>query len=111
MEGGTREEIKQAVGTLIRAERRRGDHPVERVAKRLGISRVALTQIEGGKSNVNAVQLWILASTLGCEVQDFFPKLASELSLSKISKTDMDKFLKKDERVRKWTMDLLKDEI
>lgn len=112
MEDEVLREIRQAVGTLIRAERRDRDYTVERVARRLGISRVALTQIESGKSNVNAVQLWILAGTLGCStVQDFFPKITPELSLSRITKADMEKLRKKDERAPQWAASFLRDEL
>ena len=109
IEEGVRQEIKTAVGALIREERRRGGHTVNRVAKRLGISRVALTQIENGTSNVNAVQLWILACSLGCEMKDLFPSLASGFALNKLNKTDLEKLRKKDERAPHWAGVLFTD--
>lgn len=72
----TQQEIREEIGNNIKGIRRssRGFLSAEKVAKKLGISRVSLTQIENGKKNINAVLLWELSCVLACDIKDFFPE-------------------------------------
>lgn len=106
----TDQEIKKEVGLNIKRIRRslRKFQSADDVAKKLGISRAALTQIENGHNNVNAVTLWKLARTFGCEVQNFLPAIPKGYQLSK---NDFKRIAQKDERAAQWAIDLFGEPI
>jgi transcriptional regulator with XRE-family HTH domain len=81
---GTKEKIREAIGSNIRRIRRsaRTFLSAEKVAMKLGVSRVTLTQIENGKKNINAVLLWELSCILGCDIKSFFPDTPDGFQLS-----------------------------
>ncbi|HSR88794.1 MAG TPA: helix-turn-helix domain-containing protein [Candidatus Udaeobacter sp.] len=93
--------VKEEIGAKIKKIRRnsRGFLTAEVVAHKLGVSRVALTQLENGQNHVNAVTLWKLATILGCEVKDFFPDIPKGYELSQI---DVENIKKKDENAAEW---------
>jgi len=97
-------QVKKEIGARIKQKRRstRGILTVATVAQKLGISRVALTQLENGQNNVNGVMLWKLATILGCDIKDFFPDVPPGHELSK---EDVKKILKKDPNAAKWAED------
>ena len=99
----THTEIREAIGKKIQEARKRLGHSAERIAKELNITREALTQIETGRNNVNAVLLWRLAYLFGCKVEDFFPNVPSGFSLSKV---DLRLLAKEDERAPAWAQAL-----
>ncbi len=101
------EQIRGSVGRKIKQIRDACSQSAERVAKRMGISRVALTHIENGHNNINAVQLWKLACILGCEVADFFPPIPKGFALTH---TDYQKIAREDERAKDWAQELFADE-
>ncbi len=101
------DQIRESVGRKIKQERDRRNQSVERIANRLGISRVALTHIEKGRNNVNAVQLWKIACVFGCEPSDFFPPIPKGFALTNF---DYKKIAKEDERAEQWARDLFSDE-
>lgn len=102
------EHIRISIGRKIRQVRDARSQSGERVAKRLGLSRVGLTHIETGKNNVNAAQLWKLACILGCEITDFFPPIPKGFALTK---QDYSKVAKEDERAEEWAKNLFGDEM
>lgn len=95
------QKVKELIGKKIKEIRRnsRGFLTAEVVAHKLGISRVALTQLENGQNNVNAVTLWKLATILGCQVQDFFPDIPPGHELSHV---DVENIKKKDANAAEW---------
>lgn len=97
-------QVKKEIGARIKQKRRstRGFLTAATVAHKLGISRVALTQLENGKNNVNGVTLWKLATILGCDIKDFFPDIPPGHELSK---EDVKNILKKDPNAAKWAED------
>lgn len=101
------EQIKESVGRKIKQERDNRNQSAERIANHLGISRVALTHIEKGRNNINAVQLWKLACIFGCEPSDFFPPIPKGFALTKF---DYKKIAREDERAEQWARDLFSDE-
>jgi transcriptional regulator with XRE-family HTH domain len=80
----TKRKIREAIGGNIKRIRRsaRTFLSAEKVAAKLGISRVTLTQIENGKKNINAVVIWELACVLGCDIKNFFPDTSDGFQLS-----------------------------
>ncbi|PIT88667.1 MAG: hypothetical protein COU29_02780 [Candidatus Magasanikbacteria bacterium CG10_big_fil_rev_8_21_14_0_10_36_32] len=80
----TENEIKKEIGENIKRIRRslRTFLSAEVIAKKLGISRVAFTQIENGQNHVTAVTLWKLATIFGCDFKDFFPTIPQGFALS-----------------------------
>lgn len=103
----TDEEIRASIGKKIKQERDRRSQSAERIAGRLGISRVALTHIEKGRNNINAVQLWKLACIFGCEPSDFFPPIPKGFSVTNF---DYKKIAREDEKAEGWARDLFSDE-
>lgn len=101
------EQIRETVGRKIKQERDRRSQSGEKVAKKIGISRVALTHIEKGRNNINAVQLWKLACVFGCDPADFFPPIPQGFSLTTV---DYKKIAKEDERAEEWAKELFSDE-
>lgn len=106
----TDKEIKRGVGNNIRSIRRkmRNYLTVDKVASKLGITRSALTQIENGRNNVNAVTLWKLSCILGCDIKDFFPSTPEGFQLNK---SDIKEIEKEDKRAVKWAKSLFGDPI
>lgn len=100
-------QIRGSVGKKIRRLREDRSQSAERVAQKLGISRVALTHIENGRNNINAVQLWKLACIFGCEVTEFFPPIPDGFALTH---ADYEKIAREDESAIDWAHKLF-DEI
>lgn len=105
--GASVDQIRESIGKKIRQERNRRSQSAERVAARLGISRVALTHIEKGRNNINAVQLWKLACAFGCKPSEFFPPIPEGWALTP---GDYRKIANEDERAEEWARDLFSDE-
>ena len=99
-------EIKKGIGRKVQEIRKKQNHSAARVAAELGMTREALTQIETGRNNVNAVLLWKLACLLGCKTENFFPIIPRGFSLSKI---DLQSIAKEDEKAVMWAKDLFKN--
>lgn len=80
----TKKKIREAIGGNIKRIRRsaRTFLSAEKVAMKLDVSRVTLTQIENGKKNINAVLLWELSCVLGCDIKNFFPDTPDGFQLS-----------------------------
>lgn len=99
------QEIREEIGSNIKRIRRssRGFLSTEKVAKKLGTSRVSLTQIENGKKNINAVLLWELSCVLACNVKDFFPETPEGFQ---INKRDVKEIEKVDKRAVNWAEEL-----
>lgn len=101
------DQIRESVGRKIKQERDRRNQSTERIAHRLGISRVALTHIEKGRNNINAVQLWKLACVLGCEPSEFFPPIPKGFAVTNF---DYQKIAREDEKAETWARELFSDE-
>jgi transcriptional regulator with XRE-family HTH domain len=93
------DEVKKSVGAKIQDIRNKLGQSASTVASRLDVSREALTHIETGRNNINAVQLWTLACLFGCEINDFFPNVPEGFSLSKL---DLKLLAKEDEKAPEW---------
>lgn len=102
------EQIRRAVGIKIRNARQRHRQSAERVAKRLGMSRVGLTHIEKGRNNINAIQLWKLACVFGCSPSDLLPPIPDGFALTKV---DYQKIVDANEEAAGWAKELFADEI
>ncbi len=96
-------EIRMTIGKKIQAERARRHQSADRVAKKLGMSRVALTHIENGRNNINSIQLWKLSCILGCDIEDFFPPTPRDYALSPI---DYEKIGREDKKAEIWARKL-----
>ena len=105
--GAPADQIRESVGKKIRQERDRRSQSAERVAARLGISRVALTHIEKGRKHSHAVQLWNLACIFGCAPSDFFPPIPEGWALTPV---EYKKIANEDERAEEWARNLFSDE-
>lgn len=101
------DQIRESVGRKIKQIREDRSQSAERVAGKLGVSRVALTHIEKGRNNINSIQLWKLACILGCEVADFFPPIPKGFALTKF---DYQKIAREDESAEEWARQLFGDE-
>ncbi len=97
-------QVKKEIGEKIKQIRRsrRGSLTATVVAQKLGMSRVALTHLENGQNHVNGVNLWKLATILGCGVAEFFPDVPSGHELSQ---KDVENITKKDKNATKWAED------
>jgi len=102
------EQIRKSIGQKIRQVRDKRSQSADRVATKLHMSRVALTHIETGTNNINAVQLWKTACLLGCSIEEFFPPIPKGFALTK---QDYEKIGREDEGAEKWAKDLFSDEI
>jgi transcriptional regulator with XRE-family HTH domain len=80
---GTEAEIRREVGRRIAEMRRKLRLSARRVAEVLEISREAVTHIETGRNNINAVALWKLATLFHCRVNDFFPEVPDGYALTR----------------------------
>jgi DNA-binding XRE family transcriptional regulator len=100
-----KEEIMWEVGRNIQRIRKSfHNYPsVESVAKKIGLNRVTLTQIENGKKNINAIVLWKLACVFACDINDFFPPIPKGFQMSR---GDVEKIEKIDKRAAKWAEEL-----
>jgi len=99
-------EIRETIGLRIKQVRQQRHLPAKTIAGKLGITRSALTLIEGGRNNVNAVTLWKIACLLGCGIEEFFPDPAGGYSLSK---RDLALLEREDKKVVRWAKDLFGD--
>lgn len=99
-------EIRETIGLRIKQVRQQRHLPAKTVASKLGMSRSALTLIESGRNNVNAVTLWKICCLLGCKIDEFFPELANGYSLSK---RDLALLEREDKKVVRWAKDLFGD--
>lgn len=98
-------EIRKAIGGKIRLLRDQVHQSAAAVAKRLEISREALTHIETGRNNISAISLWKLATLFGCSIQDFFPEVPDGFALSP---SDKRLLAQEDDRAAEWAEKLFK---
>jgi len=68
-----REAIYSRIGSIIRSKRREKDSSQESLAKRLGLSRATLANMESGRQRILVHQLYALAEALSCKIEDFLP--------------------------------------
>ena len=101
------DQIRKSIGKKIKQCREDRQQSAERIAKKLNISRVALTHIENGRNNASALHLWKLACIFGCEIADFFPPIPKGFAVTDI---DYKKIAKEDERAVDWAKELFSDE-
>ena len=66
--------INKAFGTRLREERDRSSLTQEELAKRLGIARTTIANIERGRQSVSIPVLYRLASALGVSPEILLPK-------------------------------------
>jgi DNA-binding XRE family transcriptional regulator len=57
----------QAIGKEIRIKRDLKKLTADQLAKRINLSRVSITNIENGRQNVSAFQLYKISQILGCQ--------------------------------------------
>ena len=76
------DELKMLIAKRIKRVRGRLGYTAKRVAREIGISRSALSQIETGRIHINAVTLCKLAYVLKCNIDEFFPKVPDSSSLT-----------------------------
>jgi transcriptional regulator with XRE-family HTH domain len=81
-------DMRQMISDHIQNLRKQKGLSAETVAKKLSMSRSALTQIETGRNNVSAVLIWKLAYLYKCDFKEFFPPTPDEPGLTK---NDLDK--------------------
>ena len=98
-------EVRKNIGQKIKQKRNQLKHSAAYIAELLGISREAITHIETGRNNINAVSLWKLATLFSCDINDFFPTIPEGYSLTK---SDLDKLKREDENVAEWAEKLFK---
>lgn len=77
-------DLKKLIGGRIKRARRKLNRSALWVSERVGLTRSGLSQIENGKSNINAVTLWKVASVLRVNINDFFPTVPESSSLDSI---------------------------
>ena len=88
---GIRKEIRIEVGQRIAELRHKRRLSARLVGEKLGITREAVTHIEKGRNNVNAVALWELATLFECDIRDFFPDIPDGYALTKVDKDNLSK--------------------
>lgn len=103
----TDEEIRRDIGRKIKAIRSQQRLKAFAVANKLGMSREALTHIETGRNNVNAVTLWKLAALLKCEVADFFPVVPDGFGFTE---SEFEKIAKENEKAARWARETFSQE-
>lgn len=97
-------EIRQEIGNRIAELRRKRKLSARLVGEKLGISREAITHIETGRNNINALALWKLATLFHCDITDFFPDVPDGYGLTKI---DTDKIAQEGgQKAAKWARQL-----
>src|SRR5258708_6270291 len=79
-------DLKRVIGGRIK--RARGQKSAQWVADSLTksglpLTRSGLSQIENGKSNINASMLWTIAGILHMNIEEFFPKVPEASSFEK----------------------------
>ena len=104
----TEEQVKKTIGANVKHVRKGRSQSARRIAEKLNISRVALTHIENGRNNINAVQLWKLACVLGCSISEFFPNIPDGFALTNADYTNI---AKEDERAVEWAKNLFSDQM
>lgn len=80
----TEDEIRSAIGRRIAERRRKLGLSARHVAEELNISREAVTHIETGRNNINAVAIWKLATLFNCALEDFFPEVPDGHALTRV---------------------------
>jgi transcriptional regulator with XRE-family HTH domain len=103
----TDDEIRREIGRKIKAIRAQQRLKAFAVATKLKISREALTHIETGRNNVNAVMLWKLAALFKCEVADFFPVIPDGFGFTE---NLYDKIAKENEKAARWARETFSQE-
>ncbi len=88
---GIRKEIRLEIGQRIAELRRKRGISARLVGEKLDISREAVTHIEKGRNNINAVALWELATLFNCNIKDFFPNVPDGYALTKVDKDNVEK--------------------
>lgn len=70
------------IGKVIRAHRRGRDDSMSQdvLAKRMGISRATLANIETGRQRIYVHQLYAIANILEIKLQDLLPKIEKDHS-------------------------------
>lgn len=99
-------EIKADIAKRVREMRKKLNLSASQIAKKLGISREAVTHIETGRNNISAVSLWKLATLFHCDIKDFFPAIPDGFALTKV---DLHKVAQEDKNAAKWAAILFKD--
>ncbi len=89
------EDLRKIIGSRIQRVRRRLGRTADWVARKIGMSRAAVTQIENGRNNINATLLWKIASVLECDIKEFFPIVPDSKTLDQ---ADFEKIKKENER-------------
>jgi len=92
-------QIKKIIGSRIKRVRRHFDRTADWVARRVGIKRGALTQIENGRNNITAALLWKIASALSCDIKEFFPGVPDSKTLSEL---DYATIARENEQAAEW---------
>ena len=81
---GIRKEIRVEVGQRVAELRRKRKLSARLVGEKLDITREAITHIENGRNNINAVALWELGTIFNCDIRDFFPDVPDGYALTKV---------------------------
>jgi transcriptional regulator with XRE-family HTH domain len=89
------EDLKKIIGSRIQRARRHLGRTADWVARGIGISRGAITQVENGRNNISAALLWRIASVLECDIKDFFPDVPDSKTLNQ---ADYEKIKREDAR-------------
>ena len=93
MQSAISDELYKKIGLMIREKRQNHEHPLsqENLARRLGMSRTSVVNIELGKQHIQIHTLYQLAEILGIDALELLPssetnnkvKITSEKELSK----------------------------
>ena len=100
-------ELKKCVGKKISEMRNSLGYSALTVSEHLGVTRVAVTQIETGRNNISAVALWKLATLFNCEISDFFPDIPDGFALTKV---DVRKVAQENEDAATWAQKIFNKE-
>ncbi|CUU56338.1 Cupin domain-containing protein [Parafrankia irregularis] len=73
----------RAIGTAIRAARRRAGMPMTVLAERAGVSQPYLSQLENGRNNPSIQTLYRIANALELSPQDLLPSDADEVVVTR----------------------------
>ncbi|RJO61204.1 XRE family transcriptional regulator [candidate division WS5 bacterium] len=88
-------ELKKIIGSRIQRVRRHLGRTADWVARGIGVSRGAITQVENGRNNISATLLWKIATVLECDIKEFFPNVPDAKTLDQ---ADIEKIGKENER-------------
>ncbi len=96
-------DLKKVIGERIKRARHKRERTAQWVTDRVkDLTRSGLSQIENGVSNINAVQLWKIATVLHADLHEFFPVVPD---CSSPDKEDIEKIRKEDEEAAKLMSD------